>query len=54
MREKKILTCAFHKIYREEAVSLPLSNNYLKTYDFGKYFRENLYFVNNCLIKVQI
>ena len=54
------LTCSCHEIYWVEAVGLKNSNYTIKQYDFCVYVKfgaiswKKLYFVNNCLIKVQI
>ena len=57
--KRVFLTCPCHKIYRDEAVGLKSCKYtwkitiFVKMWNLGQY-RENLIFVNNCLIKAQI
>ena len=57
--KRVFLPCPWHKIYRVEAVGLKSSNYNWKIMIFAiceiwGNFVKNWYFVNNCLIKVQI
>ena len=58
--KRVFLTCSCHRIYRVEAVGLKTSNYTWKIMIFVDIckiwgnFVKNWYFVNNCLIKVQI
>ena len=57
--KRVFLTCHCHKIYRDEAVGLKSCKNtwkitiFVKMWNLGQY-RENLIFVNNCLLKAWI
>ena len=57
--KRVFLTCPWHRIYSDEAVGLKSYKytwkikKFVKMWNLGQY-RENLIFVNNCLIEARI